>query len=494
MPMYKSNLTGLRIAEEVIGQLKVLPGTPVWHPQQPNSYGDFGSETKTEARSFIAADRQRRTGNVVDVDASGSFTTDLTTTALVSTMQGFMCADWRKKAELTPSAVAAGAYTVPANGTQFLVNSLVFGSGYNTAGNNGVKLVTASTGTSVTAAGLTVEATATGTITRVGHQGAAGDITLTVSSGIATLGSTALNFTTLGLIPGEWIWLGGDVLAERYNTAANNGFYRIKTIANNAIVFDRAPDGVATDTGAAKTIRIYMGNAIKNESDPALQKYRTYQLERTFASDTIEYVVGAMANKLSIDSKSSTKLTAELEFVGLDTETPGVAKTGTRPNTPLQSAFSSSTDFTRLRLTNDTGGGTPLAVYLTDLKLTIDNGVEPDKAIGYIGGVDHSVGDFMVSGSVEAFFDGMAGVTAVRNHAIVALDFGLVANVFTPGVGNQAAGWLFDVPQIELGDGRLKVEKDKKVKLPLNLEASASDTYNHSLMAVHFPYLPQLAL
>jgi hypothetical protein len=492
MPLYKSNLTGLRIAEEVIGSLKVLPGTPVWHPQQPNSYGDFGSETKTEARSFIASDRQRRTGNVVDVDASGSFVTDFTTTALVSTMQGFMCADWRKKAELVPSAVAAGAYTVAASGTTFLVNSLVFGQGYTTAGNNGVKLVTASTATSVTAAGLAVEATATGLITRVGHQGASGDLTLTVTTGIATLGATALNLTTLGLIPGEWVWLGGDAAGERFNTVANNGFYRIKTIAASAIVFDRAPDGVATDAGAAKTIRIFMGNAIKNESDPLLQKYRTYQLERTFDSTTIEYVVGAAANKLSIDGKSSTKLTAELEFVGLDTETPGAPKSGTRPNTPLQAAFSSATDFIRLRLTNDTSG-LPLAVYLTDLKLSIDNGVEPDKAIGYIGGIDHSVGDFMVSGSVEAFFDGMAAVTAVRNHAIVALDFGLVTNVFTPGVGNQAAGWLFDVPQIELGDGRLKVEKDKKVKLPLNLEASASDTYNHSLLAVHYPYLPQLA-
>lgn len=492
--MFKSNLTGLRIAEEVIGSLKTLPGTPVWHPQQPNSYGDFGSETKTEARSFIASDRQRRTGNVVDVDASGSFTTDLTTTALVSTMQGFMCADWRKKAELVPSAVAAGAYTVPSGGAAFLVNSLVFGQGYTTPGNNGLKLVTASTGTSVTAAGLAVEATATGLITRVGHQGASGDLTLTVNTGVATLGATLLNLTTLGLIPGEWVWLGGDAAAEKFTTTANNGFYRVRSIAAGSIVFDRAPDGVATDNGAAKTIRIFMGNAIKNESDPALQKYRTYQLERTFTSSTIEYVVGAMANKLSIDGKSSTKLTAELEFVGLDTETPGAAKSGTRPDAPLQTAFSSSTDFTRLRLSNDTAGGTPLAVYLTDLKLSIDNGVEPDKAIGYIGGVDHSVGDFMVSGSVEAFFSSMAAVTAVRNHAIVALDFGLVANVFTPGVGNQAAGWLFDVPQIELGDGRLKVEKDKKVKLPLNLEASASDTYNHSLLAVHFPYLPQLAM
>lgn len=488
---YKSNLVGLRIAEE--STPKTLPGSPVWEPQQPNSYGDFGGEVKTEARSFITADRQRRKGTVVDLDASVNFTTDLTTRSLLSTVQGFMCANWRKKAELTPTAVAAGSYTVAANGTNFPVNSLLFAEGYNTAGNNGVKLVTASTATAVTVAGLAVEATNTGTITRVGHQGAAGDLTITVNSGVATLGSTALNLTTLGLIPGEWVYIGGDQAAERFATAACNGFYRVKTISANAIVFDRAPDNVATDNGAGKTIRVFMGNALKNESDPANQVYRTYQAERLYANDTIEYVTGAMANKLTLETKTATKLTAELELVGLDHETAAAPKAGTRPAAKPQTAFSASTDYSRLRLLDDATGAS-FATYLTDIKVEVDNGVEPDKAIGYVGGVDHSVGDFMVSGTVEAYFSSLTAIQAVRNNATVALDFALVANVLTPGVGNQAAGWLFDLPAIDLGDGRLKVEKDKKVKLPLNLGAVGHSTLDHTMLIVYFPYLPQVAL
>lgn len=492
MPSYKSNLVGLRIAEQS-GLQGALPGTPIWEPQQPNSFGDFGGEVKNERRSFINPGRQSAKGAVVDLDASASFTTDFTTRSLLSTIKGFMCANWRKKAELAPTAVAAPSYTVAANGTNFPANSLLFAEGYTTPSNNGIKLVTASTGTSVSCAGLAVEATATGTITKVGVQGAAGDITVTVAGQVATIGATTLNLTTLGIIPGEWFYVGGDLAAERFGTAAANGFYRAKTITATAIVCDRIPTGAATDAGAAKTIRIYTGNALKNESDPTLQVFQLYQAERLYANDTIEYVIDCLANKLTIETKTSSKLTAELELIGLDHVTAVAPKAGTRPAFKPQTAYSASTDYSRLRLLDD-AAGTDLAAYLTDIKIELDNGVEADKAIGYIGGVDHSVGDFMVTGSVEAYFSTLSAVAAVRANSTVSLDFATVANVLTPGVGNQAVGWLFDLPALDLGDGRLKVEKDKKVKLPLNLSASAHATYDHTMLLVFFPYLPQVAL
>lgn len=491
--MYQSNQTGLRVAEEVTPQ--VLPGSPVWMPAEPNSYDDFGGEIKTVARAPIAADRQLRKGTVTDEDASVGYQTDFTTKSLISTIQGFMFANWRKKTELTPSAVAAGSYTVPANGTNFPANSLVFAEGYTIPGNNGMKLVTASTATAVSAAGLVVEATATGTIVRVGTQGTAGDLTLTLVGGKLQLNATTLNLTTLGLIPGEWVYLGGDTAPTRFATAASNGFYRILSIAAGVIVFDRSPDNAAADAGATKTIQMFFGQVLKNEANPSLQVTRTYQFERvlTPAADQVEYVKGCAANMLKIDTKTADKLTAGLSFTGLTTEQLQAVKAGSRPDVVPQTAFSSSTDYTRLRLTND-ADGTSMAVYLTDLNLSIDNGIDVDKAIGYIGGVGFSLGNFNVSGSVEAYFSTQAAITAARANANVSIDFGLVANVFTPGTGNQAAGWLFDVPSIDLGDARLKVEKDKKIKLPLSMQANAHASLNHTMLVVNYQYLPQVAL
>lgn len=489
---YQSNQTGLRIAEEVIGTFKTLPGTPVWEPVEPNSYKDFGAEVKTTAREPIAADRQDRRGSVTDLDASAGYQIDFTTKSLVSTMQGFMFASWRKKAELATTAVTAPSYTVASGGTAFGAGDLLYAEDHDVDGNNGLKAVTASTGTSVSVAGLAVGGG--GKVTKVGFQFASADLTLTVAGGIATVGATAKNLTTLGLIPGEWFFLGDDAAANRFNTAGNTGFYRVKTVSATSIVCDRYPDNAATDTGTGKTIRLWMGNALKNEADPALQVLRTYQAERQYSSDKIEYVLGLAANQLKIDTKTADKLTAELDLVGLDSDVDQVApKAGTRPALKAQSAFSSSSDFSRLRLMTNVSG-VSLAVYLTDFSVTIDNGIEVDKAIGTLGGVGFSIGNFKVSGSAEAFFSSMEAVKAVKANATVSLDFGLVANVEVPGVGNAAAGWLFDIPSISLGDARLKVEKNKKIKLPLNIEAHAHDVLNHTMLVVHFPYLPQVAL
>jgi hypothetical protein len=359
-----------------------------------------------------------------------------------------------------------------------------------------MKLVTASTATQVSAAGLVVEATNTGTITRVGFQGAAGDLSITLVGGKLQLNTVALDFTTMGLIPGEWVYLGGDGAAFQFGTAASNGFYRIYSIAAKVLVFDRAPDLAAADAGAGKTVQVFFAQVLKNESNPALQKLRTYQAERTLtaAADKIEYVLGLAANQLKLTTKVATKLIAELDFIGLDVDATQVAqKAGTRPALRPQTAYSASSDYSRLRLTNDVDG-TAFAVYLTDIEVTIDNGLEVEKAIGTLGGVSHSLGDFKVEAKVEAFFNSTAAIAAVKANTTASLDFATVTNVNTSGVGNQAVGWLFDLPALSLGDAKIKVEKNKKIKLPLTGDAFASDTFNHTLIVCNFPFLPQIAL
>ncbi|QXN72406.1 tail tube protein [Rhodobacter phage RcSimone-Hastad] len=486
-----SNGTGLAIAEEVIGTPGTLPGSPVWKPLEPNTYADFGGQTKLTPRNPITSTRQRKKGVVTDLDAAGGFNTDFVTESLTDVLQGFLFADWRKKTNLVPTAVSGTQYTVASGGAGFLTNSLLFGEGHGVAGNNGLKVVTASTATTISAAGLAVETPpATAKITRVGHQGASADLTMTVSSGVATLGSTALNFTTLGLIPGEWIWVGGDSAASQFATAANNGFYRIKTIAANAIVFDRQPSTSVTDAGTGKTIQLFFGHVLKNESSAALQKLRTYHLERQLTSSQFEYIKGAAPNTMVINIKKADKITFDVSFVGLTTERTAAAKSGTRETLPVQAAFNSSSDFTRLRFSDDTTAAS-LASYVDEVKLTIDNGIDPVKAVAALGGIDISYGDFMVSGTINAFFTTYAAVDAVMNNDDCAIDFALVTR---SGDQRLPVGWLFDVPLMALGDGRLKVEKDKPIMLPVSYDAAAHGTLDHTLLVMDFGYLPILAL
>lgn len=484
-----SNITGLRYAEEVQGSLGVLPGSPVWHPLEPNSYGEFGPQISTTSRNPITPSRQRKKGVVTDLDATAGFQNDFVQKSLYDTMQGFMFADWREKPNTEPSAVTSTAYTVASGqGSNFAAGDLVWAEGFATAANNGLKSVTSSTSTTIVVSGLTAEASppSGAKVTKVGVQAASGDIEVDASGALPALTSTTLDFTDLGVIPGEWVFIGGDATATQFSDAANNGFARVSSVAANRLELDRQPGTMVTNDGSGKTIRLFLGHVIKNESDPALIKQRSYQMERSLGAAGYEYIKGCVANTMELKVTTADKVTVDLGFIGIDAEYRTVsdgAKPGSRPDVPDQEAFNSSSDFSRLRMLNEQTEAT-LFTYLTELTLTINNNVTPSKAIGILGAFDVTAGDFVAAGSVTAYFTSVEAVQAVRDNNDISLDFAMV---------KENAGWVFDIPFMSIGDGRPQVEKDTEIKLPITMEGAEHPTLHHSMLAVSFAYLPTAA-
>jgi hypothetical protein len=281
------------------------------------------------------------------------------------------------------------------------------------------------------------------------------------------------------------VFVGGDAVGERFNTAGLTGFCRILSIAANSLVFDRVPSTWAAETGTGKTIRLFFGDVIRTENDPSLIKARTYQMERSLDSAGYQYIKGCSANTMEIKVTSAEKVTVDFGFVGIDEEFTafGAPKSGTRPNSPEEPAFNTSSDFSRLRSTND---DTSLALFsnLMELNLSINNNVTPSKSIAVLGAFDTTAGDFMASGSVTAYFTDTTAVAAVRTNANVSLDFAMV---------KRNAGWVFDLPLISLGDGRATVEKDKEIMLPLTMDGAQHPTLLHTMLAVCYFYLPTVA-
>jgi hypothetical protein len=257
-------------------------------------------------------------------------------------------------------------------------------------------------------------------------------------------------------------------------------------VAANALVLDRQPGTMVTDAGTAKTVQLFVGHAIKNESDPALIKQRSYQMERSLGSAGFEYIKGCVANTMEIKVSTADKVMVDLGFIGIDAEYRTVAdgaKTGSRPDVPDQEAFNSSSDFSRLRMLNEDTAAT-LFTYLTELTVTINNNVTPSKAIGTLGAFDVTAGDFVAAGSVTAYFTSVEAIQAVRDNDDISLDFAMV---------KENAGWVFDIPFISIGDGRPNVEKDTEIKLPITMEGAEHPTLHHSMLAVSFAYLPTAA-
>jgi len=495
-----SNVTGLSYAKET--SLGVLPVTPVWVPLEPNGYDDFGGELTTIARNPINPGRQRKKGVVTDLDASGGFETDLTQTNMQEPLESFMFAQLRKKSDLAVTTVTASSdtYTVAALGAGFFANDLLFGKDFAQNANNGVHLVASSTGTTVVVGDGTVNDT-TGNITRVGHQFASADVSIDVSGDWPALVSVAKNLTQLGLIPGEWIYIGGDLTAEKFAGAANNGWACVKSVATNRIEFHKTEAVMTTDAGTGKTIRVFFGRVLKNEVGANIVR-TTLQLERQLGAPDdsnlsaiqSEYLVGAVANELEMNINTADKVTLSLGFIATDNEqrtaTDGL-KTGTRPSVVESDAFNTSTDVKRIKLSSYVDGDAapaPLFAYVQELSLTINNNCEPNKAIGKLGAFDVTAGTFEVTANLTAYFADIEAVQLVRENADTTLDFQLV---------KDNAGIAFDLPMLTLGDGRLDVSQDEAITLPLTVDAATGAKFdvnmNHTLLMVFFDYLPNAA-
>lgn len=506
MPINKidSNVTGLRYAEEA--SIKTLPGSPVFYPLEPNGYNNFGGQVTTVARNPINPIRSRLKGVLTDLDASGGFGQDLGQSNLTRLLQGFFFADIREKASTLPwngtqvplTGVVSSTDTISAASglDAFKANELILASGFGQAGNNGLKSVSSATATSLVTNETLVDETTPPTdakLQTVGYEFAAGEASVDVSASYPRIVLSTTDPSTLGLIVGEWVYIGGDKASSQFTNAANNGFARLRSITSTYLEFDKTSSTMVTEAGTSVTLRLFFGNVLKNEDTPSLIKTRSYQLERTLGQDTngtmSEYLTGAVASELTLNIKQADKITVDLTFVASDHEqydgTTGV-KSGTRPALDSATAFNTSSDFTRLKMHQITAGDsnpTALFAFMTDMTLSIKNNITPNKAVSVLGAFDVSVGQFEVSGNVTAYFADVAAIQAVRNNADIALDAALVKN---------NAGLVWDVPLITLGDGRLKVEQDKPITLPLSVDAAKS-TAGHTLLLNEFPYLPTAA-
>lgn len=501
-----SNEAGLRWAlEDAIG---TLPGSGViWRGLEPNSYADFGGQTTNVARNPINASRQRKKGVLTDLDASGGFNSDLTQTNLQDLMEGFFFADARRKGEEEPTAVdgVGDEYTV-ASTTGFVAGNLILASGFAESANNGLKtvsVVTTDTSLAVDEV-LTAEASppAGAEVVAVGFVADAGDLEVDVTQPLPAITSTTIDFTTLGLSAGEFIFVGADVSLSQFTNAVNNGWKRIRSVAANRLVIDKSAETMVTEAGGTQEVELFFGRVFVNEADPAKIIRRSYQLERSLgAPDTAqpsqiqaEYLVGAHANQLTLNFNTADKVTADLAFVATDHEQRAAStgrKTGTRPDIVESDAFNTSSDVvaSRVMVVSDSDESpTALFGFLQTFTLVINNNISPNKAIGVLGAFDVTAGTFAVSGSITAYFSEIAAIQAVRANEDVTLDF----QVF-----QDNAGVSVDVPLVALGDGRANVAQDEPITLPVSQEAASGakvhPDLDHTLMVVFYDYLPDAA-
>ena len=474
---------------------------------QPNAGGltDFYLKVIHKARNPLTKNRQLEAGDIVDADASPKIVHDLTKDFLdrfgsLAFLSAEKFGGGTGVGKFYPTAVITTAYTVPAGGA-LPINGLVYGRGFANAANNGLQtLITGSTSTSIkTVATLVAETPpANATVEWCGIQGASGDITCTATQ----LLSTVLNFTTLGLIVNEWLWVGGGTLAAPgafgFATAGCRGFVRITAIAANAITFDRPTQAFSTDSGAGKTIQLFFGSFLRNveiDNTDALDPQSGNAsmdlvlampgLDTAGATDYLS-LTGGVVDTLEINGAAQDLVRATVSLKGCTITAPSTTiPTGiSTALTPLaQAPLNVVTELPRLRVADASVGNynAAVSVDIETWKLTIMNHVTAQKQQGQLGPVRMIPGVFEVDLDVSIFLTQPDLINAMKSNITLMAEGCL---------RNGDCGIVWDLPAMKADAGAPAFPENGVVTLATKLNANRDTTYNYTLGVTKFPFLP----
>lgn len=368
---------------------------------------------------------------------------------------------------ITDAGTVANTYAVTSGGTAVKTGHLVRATGFTNAANNftaGFRC-TSSTGTTIvgTALSLTAEAAPPGTarLKVIGFQGASGDITATATG----LGSTALDFTTLGLAVGQWVKIGGSGAAFKFaNVAANNDWARITAIAATALTLDNRPSGWNTDNGAGKTINVYFGDYIQNGTTQT-----SLSIEKGFLDqNTPTYIVntGMVADSYDLTIASKAKINGTVAFVGM-----GGSQSTTALDASVDAASTGQVMAGNANVGRLADGGSQLISpnWARELKFSIKNNNRQLEAVDSQSPVGINPGECSVSGAITTYFGDNSLLAKFYAGTPSAISSRMTKN-------GQALIWTFPRVTYKGGGNPQATGKNTDVMLALDFTAAIDTT------------------
>jgi hypothetical protein len=492
--------------------LKVVTGQPVAASVPVTDTGLVAGATQTGIISRVG---YQFGSGLVEIDVSGDFPI-LTSVASQVAASGTLDCTASTIGDGDTVTIAGQVYTFESGGINVAGEVLVGASDSDSLDNliaaiNGAAGAGTTYGTGTpTNAYVSAAAGAGDTVTLTalvaGAQG--NSITTTTTIAAATLGATlssgagAREFDSFGLIPGEFVFVGGDQTAEQFATAVCNGFCRVREVTATEITFDKTQAVMTADNGSGKTIRIFFGRVVKNESDADLIITRSIQLERTLGApdDSLpteiqaEYLTRALGDKVKFDVKTADIVTTNMEFVCNTNELRSGAtgvKTGTRATLVDTDAFNSTSDvaFTKMAIVTDADScPDPLFAYFTDFSIMLNNNISQNKAVSVLGTFDSTLGFFQVQAELTAYFTDIASIQAVKDNESVTIETHFVK--FNKGVS-------IDLPLTVMSQAEAEIKINEPVMIPLSSDAATAKSIDadldYTMLMVFWDYLPDLA-
>jgi hypothetical protein len=232
--------------------------------------------------------------------------------------------------------------------------------------------------------------------------------------------------------PGEWINVGG------FTNAANNGPKKVATIGTGAFIEVYDLDTMVAES-AGNTVTVKFFNLVNGTTQTSFVMEKRYP----DTTDTTHLLfTGMRIASCQLNFRTKDKLTGRFEFLGRSAVASG-ATSGTGADGVINTnrVMNASSNFSKLLIDNLPIAGT----FIKELNLSIVNNMREQDAIGQIENIGVGYGRFMVSGTMQTYFENRT----LYNKYIAATEMGLDL-VVQDSAGNMLS---WDIPSIVLTDG-----------------------------------------
>lgn len=397
-----------------------------------------------------------------------TFLSDVIRSAMFSTWLNTPERDNDGTADSVITGVASsGSVITVTTGDAFVAGQIVRATGFTNSGNNGLHVCTTGSATVPAFSGstLTDEAAPPGTarLKVVGFQGASGDITA-LADGI---GSTALNFTTLGLRKGQWVKIGGTADATTFAflvtagaTARGAAFARVTAIAADKLTLDNLPSGWTTDSGTGKTIQVWFGDQIKNGVT-----HTSLTFERGFlGQNTPSYIVntGMRCGQFEIAAQSRQKVTFTSQWTGMG---GGVSTTALDASPDAQTTGQVMAANANVGRLSEGGSRLTSPNWAMEFRVSINNNLRTLESIDETSPVAVAEGECTVSGTINTYFGSKDVLEKFYNGTVTSLNSRIAKN-------NQAI--IVQIPRATLRGGGTPQVTGKNTDTMASFEFSGS--------------------
>jgi len=266
-------------------------------------------------------------------------------------------------------------------------------------------------------------------------------------------------FITAGIKAGQWIKSSG------FTNPANNGFFQVLTVAAGTITV-KGETALVNETAAAG--RTFKGQTLRNGTTS-----KSYSLELAFADVTkFKSFTGMRVNTLALNLSVGEILTGVLGFLGkgsvLGSATIGTGGPTAAPTNEVLNAVSNVAYIGE--------GGALFSGKLKEFSLNLNNNLRQQKAVGTLGNVGIGTGRAVVTGKLQAYFEGAANdlYTKYLAGTETSLSFRIT------DAANNA--YIITMPRVKLTKGELTAgAADQDVMAELDFQALRHPTYDFTI-------------